>query len=302
MPLRTWKSDPSRDAERQSVQERVLASGLQVQGLYAGSQGKIGLDWPVRGVASPAADKTCRTTTLGSTNRGMAESSQPRHSLLVRVTHWLTALTFLALLVSGLEIVVSHPRFYWGEVGNINTQPLFQIPIPASRSLVPTGYAYTLPDQNGWSRYLHFQSAWLLVLTGLLYVGVGLVRGHFRRELTPSRSDLSAKRLWTSIIDHLRFKRLGPEEAWSYNVLQRLAYLLVVFVAFPLIIWTGLAMSPAFVSAFPAAVNIFGGQQSARTLHFFLTGALVLFLLVHVLMVVVAGFRSRMRAIITGRA
>jgi thiosulfate reductase cytochrome b subunit len=232
----------------------------------------------------------------------MAENSQPRHALWVRVTHWLTALAFLALLVSGLEIVVSHPRFYWGEVGNVNTQPLFQIPIPASRSLVPTGYGYTLPDQNGWSRYLHFQSSWLLVLTGLLYVSVGFIRGHFRRELVPSRSDLSSKRLWASIVDHLRLKRPGSEEAWSYNVLQRLAYLSVVFVAFPLIIWTGLAMSPSFVSAFPAAVRVLGGQQSARTLHFFLTAALLLFLVVHVLMVILAGFWSRARAMITGRA
>jgi len=232
----------------------------------------------------------------------MAETSQPRHSFFVRVTHWLTALAFLALLVTGLEIVVSHPRFYWGEVGNVNTRPVFKIPIPASRSLVPTGYGYTLPDQNGWSRYLHFQSAWLLVLTGLLYLGVGLLRGHFRRELLPTRSDLSAKRLAASIVEHLRLKRPGAEEAWSYNVLQRLAYLLIIFVGFPLIIWTGLAMSPAFVSAFPAAVNVLGGQQSARTLHFLLTGALVLFLLVHVFMVILAGFWGRMRAMITGRA
>jgi len=232
----------------------------------------------------------------------MAETSELRHSLLVRVTHWLTALAFLALLVTGLEIVVSHPRFYWGEVGNVNTEPLFQIPIPASRSLVPTGYGYALPDQNGWSRYLHFQSAWLLVLTGLLYVGAGLFRGHFRRELLPTRSDLSARQLTKSLFEHLRFKRPSAEEAWSYNVLQRLAYLLIIFVAFPLIIWTGLAMSPSFVSAFPRTVNILGGQQSARTLHFFLTGALVLFLLVHVFMVILAGFWSRVRLMISGRA
>ena len=232
----------------------------------------------------------------------MSETPQPRHSLVVRVTHWLTAVAFLGLLVSGLEIVVSHPRFYWGEVGNVNTPLLFHLPIPASRALVPTGYGYTLPDQNGWSRYLHFQAAWLLVLTGVLYVLVGSFRGHFWRDLVPARSDVSAKRLMASIAAHLRFERPGPEEAYAYNVLQRLAYLLIIFVGFPLIIWTGLAMSPAFVSAFPASVNILGGQQSARTLHFFLTGALVLFLLVHVLMVVVAGFRSRMRAIITGRA
>lgn len=220
----------------------------------------------------------------------------------MRVTHWLITIAFLALLVTGLEIVVSHPRFYWGETGNVNTHPLFKIPIPASRNLVPTGYGYVMPDQNGWSRYLHFQSAWLLVLVGVLYVAVSLFNGHFRRSLLPALSDISPKRLAISIGQHLRFARPGPEEAWSYNVLQRLAYLLVVFIFFPLIIWTGLAMSPSFVSAFPIAVNILGGQQSARTLHFCLTGVLVLFLFVHIFMVFLAGFRNRVRAMITGRA
>jgi thiosulfate reductase cytochrome b subunit len=233
---------------------------------------------------------------------GVKPQPQTRHSLLVRVTHWLITLSFLALLVTGLEIVVSHPRFYWGETGNVNTPVLFKIPIPASRNLVPTGYGYTLPDQNGWSRYLHFQSAWVLVLAGLVYLGLGLFSGHFRRDLLPRRGDLSARQLGASIVQHLRFARPSAEEAWSYNVLQRLAYLFVIFVLFPMIIWTGLAMSPSFVSAVPAAVNLLGGQQSARTLHFLLTWALVLFLLVHILMVILAGFWSRMRAMITGRA
>ena len=232
----------------------------------------------------------------------MAETPGLRHAFLVRVTHWLITFAFLALLVSGLEIVLSHPRFYWGEVGNVNNPTLFKIPVPSSRKMVPTGYGYVLPDQNGWSRYLHFQSAWVLVLTGLVYVVAGFFNGHFRRNLLPTLSDVSPKRLAFSIAQHLRFERPSAEEAWSYNVLQRLAYLLVIFVLFPVIIWTGLAMSPSFVSAFPSAVNVLGGQQSARTLHFILTGALVLFLLVHVLMVILAGFRSRMRAIITGRA
>ena len=238
----------------------------------------------------------------GATATRVDGKTAPRHSLLVRITHWVSTLCFIALLVTGAEIVLSHPRFYWGETGNVNTEPLFKIPIPASRNLVPTGYGYTLPDQNGWSRYLHFQSAWLLVLTGLVYVGVGLRRGHFRREMLPNRSELSARQLMSSVGEHLRLKRPGPEEAWSYNVLQRLTYLLIIFVGFPLIIWTGLAMSPSFVSAFPAAVNVLGGQQSARTLHFLLTGALVLFFLVHVFMVVLAGFWSRVRAMVTGRA
>jgi len=225
-----------------------------------------------------------------------------RHSALVRVTHWITALCFLALLVSGAEIVISHPRFYWGETGNVGTEPAFRLPIPASRKLVPTGYGYVLPDQNGWSRYLHFQSAWIVVLTGLLYILSGFLTGHFRNHLSPSKADRSWRALSRSIASHLRFERPSSAETWSYNVLQRLSYLFVIFVLFPLVIWTGLAMSPAFVSAVPPTVNLLGGQQSARTLHFFVSLALVIFLLVHIGMLFLAGFRSRMRAMITGRA
>ena len=225
-----------------------------------------------------------------------------RHSALVRVTHWITTLSFLALLVSGVEILISHPRFYWGEAGNALSPPLFKLPIPASRSSVPTGYGFVLPDQNGWSRYLHFQAAWVVVLTGLVYVVAGLFTRHFRKNLFPDGADLSAQRLSVAIANHLRFKPPSEAEAWSYNALQRLTYLFVIFVLFPLVIWTGLAMSPAIASVFPAAVTVFGGQQSARTIHFFVSMSLFLFLLVHIVMVWLAGFRNRMRAMITGRA
>jgi thiosulfate reductase cytochrome b subunit len=220
----------------------------------------------------------------------------------VRITHWITAFCFLALLISGGEIVLSHPRFYWGETGNNLTTPLFKLHVPASRKLVPTGYAYVLPDQNGWSRYLHFQSAWIMILTGLLYLIWGLLSGHFRRNLLPRSADLSWRGFWSAIAKHFRFERPGEADAWSYNIVQRITYLFVIFILFPLIIWTGLAMSPAFVSEFPATVNLLGGQQSARTLHFFVSLALLLFVIVHVVMVCVAGFRSRMSAMITGRA
>ncbi len=102
------------------------------------------------------------------------------------------------------------------------------------------------------------------------------------------------------IAKHLRLKRPEEDEALSYNVVQRTAYLIVIFVLFPLVIWTGLALSPAFNSAFPAAVNVLGGRQSARTLHFFVSVSLLLFLIVHVAMVVLAGFVNRMRAMIIG--
>jgi thiosulfate reductase cytochrome b subunit len=230
-----------------------------------------------------------------------ATTVRPRHSALVRVTHWITTLAFMALLVSGVEILISHPRFYWGEAGNALTPPLFKLPIPASRSTVATGYGYVLPDQNGWSRYLHFQSAWVAVLIGLLYVVSGFLDGHFRRTLLPARADLSWRGLSKVIAQHLRFRPAREEDAWSYNVLQRLSYLLVIFVLFPLVIWTGLAMSPAIASVVPAAVAVLGGQQSARTIHFFVSVALVLFLLVHVLMVCLTGFRKRVGAMIAGR-
>jgi thiosulfate reductase cytochrome b subunit len=231
-----------------------------------------------------------------------ATTATPRHPAVVRFTHWITALCFFALLVSGIEIVISHPRFYWGEAGNVLTPSLFELPIPASRSSVPTGYGFVLPDQNGWSRYLHFQAAWVAVFTGLLYTIYGLVTGHLRKNLLPSGADFSWRAISIVIANHLRFKPPGEAEAWSYNVLQRLTYLFVIFVLFPLVIWTGLAMSPAIVSVFPATVTVFGGQQSARTIHFFVSAFLLFFVLVHVGMVCLAGFRSRMRAMIAGRA
>jgi thiosulfate reductase cytochrome b subunit len=218
------------------------------------------------------------------------------------VTHWITFLCFLVLLLTGLEIVVSHPRFYWGETGNVNTHPLFTIPIPASRGTVPTGYKYVMPDQNGWSRYLHFQTAWILVITGLVYIIAGLVSGHFRKNLLPETGQRTLRSYWRRAAHYLRRSPPDASETHSYNVLQRTAYLGVIFVLFPLIIWTGLALSPAFNSAFPIAVNLLGGRQTARTLHFFITWALVLFLLIHVTMVALSGFKTRMRAMITGQA
>jgi len=232
-----------------------------------------------------------------SSSAVIAVSEPKRHSAIVRVTHWLTTAAFFALLVSGGEIVLSHPRFYWGETGNVNAQPWLNLHLPSSRNTVPTGYGYVLPDQNGWSRYLHFQTAWIAVATGLLYWIWGYFAGHFRRNLVPA----SWKGIGASLVEHLRFKRPGAEQAWSYNLLQRITYLVVIFVLFPLMIWTGLAMSYGFVSAFPLSVQLLGGHQTARSLHFLITVLLVLFLLLHIVMVIVAGFRARMRAMITGR-
>lgn len=226
------------------------------------------------------------------------KTETPRHAAFVRVTHWLTFVAFIALLITGAEIVISHPRFYWGETGNVNMQPLFTIHIPSSRDTVPTGYGYVMPDQNGWSRYLHFESAWLLVLTGFVYLVAGFWTGHFIRNLLPARGDRGWRAHWQSFTAH--FRRSAHGAAQPYNPLQRTTYIVVIFVLFPLVIWTGLAMSPAFTSVFPATAALLGGRQSARTLHFFISAALLLFLLIHVAMVVLSGFRCRMRAMITG--
>jgi thiosulfate reductase cytochrome b subunit len=180
-------------------------------------------------------------------------------------------------------------------------KPLFGIPIASSRDTVPTGYGYVMPDQNGWSRYLHFEAAWVVVLTGLVYGIAGLWSGHFRKDLWPGRGEWSWRAFAAVIGRYLRRGPPGEADAHSYNVMQKAAYLGVIFVLFPLVIWTGLALSPSFNSAFPSWVNVLGGRQSARTLHFFVSWALVLFLVVHVGMVVMAGFWSRTKAMITGR-
>lgn len=193
----------------------------------------------------------------------------PQHSGTVRVTHWLTTICFLALLVSGGEILVSHPRFYWGETGNIQMTPLFTLPIPASRASVPTGYGYVLKDQNGWSRSLHFQAAWLLVFTGAAYAIWGL-------------------------------RKSGPRLNPGYGPAQRGTYLAVIVGLFPAMIWTGLAMSPGWTAGFPFMQSWLGGQQSARTIHFFVTLLLISFLAVHLIKVYRVGFWSHTRAMLTG--
>src|SRR5215813_11791433 len=147
-----------------------------------------------------------QTGVAASAVRSPSTVVAPRHTAVVRTTHWIITICFFALLITGIEILISHPRFYWGETGNVLTEPLFKLPIPSSRRLVPTGYGYVLPDQNGWSRALHFEAAWIAVLTGLLYVSFGLLTRHFRRDLAPSKADLSWRALVTSFTQRLCFK------------------------------------------------------------------------------------------------
>jgi thiosulfate reductase cytochrome b subunit len=213
-----------------------------------------------------------------------------RFSLLVRVTHWLNTISFVALVVSGVGILLAHPRFYWGETGGVGTPSLFDLPLP-----------FMLGGPSGWGRYMHFQAAWLCVITGVLYGVWGFVSQHFRKELWPATGQLAWSALRTEVRHHVRLKKPAPEDAYRYNALQRLSYLAVVFVMFPLMIWTGLAMSPAVTSVMPILVTSSGGFESARTIHFFAAVLLVLFVLVHVGMVWLAGFVPRTRAMITGQ-
>jgi thiosulfate reductase cytochrome b subunit len=159
-----------------------------------------------------------------------------------------------------------------------------------------------LGGPSGWGRYLHFLAAWVCVLTGLLYAISGLFTQHFRHNLLPKKSDLALQPILLVASNHLHLKRPTEEESQTYNVLQRISYITVVFVLFPFMIVSGFAMSPAIVSVFPVFVTVFGGHQTARTLHFFAGNLLLLFLLVHIAMVILAGFTKRMRAMITGRA
>ena len=215
----------------------------------------------------------------------------PRHSALVRVTHWLTSLSFFALLLSGIAILLAHPRLYWGETGAVGTPSLIDLPLP---------FVLAVPIR-GPGRYLHFLSAWVCILTGLLYLISGVFTRHFRKNLLPAKADLRWSSISQVVRTHLRLKVPGEEGASGYNLLQRLTYLAVVFILFPLMIWTGFAMSPAITSVFPGLVTVLGGQQSARTIHFFVAILLVLFLLAHVTMVCLGGFKKRVWAMITGR-
>jgi len=206
------------------------------------------------------------------------------HAAVVRITHWINAASFAALLVSGVAILLAHPRLYWGETGAFGAPSLIDLPLP----LVLTG-------QSGWGRSLHFLSAWGCVIAGAAYGIAGLLSGHLRRELLPARGDLRHASA------HLRPRRPAADLDLAYNPAQRLAYSAVVVVLVPAMIWTGLAMSPAVTSVAPFLVDLLGGQQSARTIHFAVACALVLFLAGHVAMVALSGFRVRMRGMITGR-
>jgi thiosulfate reductase cytochrome b subunit len=241
----------------------------------------------------------------------------PAHAVWVRICHWIIAGSLVVLAVSGFLILMVHPRLYWGQVGN-DLMPAF-LELPISDNHRPAGWqqtvtfadlasapisanrTYEIFNQNGWARSLHFLAGWLVVIPGMLYVLAGLVTGHLWRDLLPRRGDLAPGALWQDFKDHLGARARAVGAGAPYGRLQRWAYTTVALIALPFMVLTGLTMAPAVTAAYPWLLDLFGGQQSARTLHFFGFAALILFVVVHVAMVIRTGFGKHMRAMIVGR-
>jgi thiosulfate reductase cytochrome b subunit len=243
--------------------------------------------------------------------------SRPRsHPSWVRMCHWLVVVSFLTLAVSGYLILMVHPRLYLGEVGNDLTPALLTLPISNNHrpsELQPTvafaevpgtpvsaDRTYAIFNKNGWARSLHFLAAWVFVSVGVIYLAIGVVTGHIVRKLLPRIRELAPSAVWQELKNHLRLRFESVRAGAPYNSLQKLTYTSVLFIVLPLMIATGLTMSPAITSAFPLLLDLFGGYQSARTVHFFGFAALLLFFIVHIAMVIATGFRKHLRAMTWG--
>ena len=255
-----------------------------------------------------------------------------RHSLVVRLTHWINVAALLALLLSGLQIFNAHPALYWGQASDFD-RPWLSIRAANSPSVPrgvtnisgvmfdttgvlgvsrgangqPVGRAFpaavTLPGERvlAIGRRWHFFFAWVFVINGLLYLATAVLGGHLRRDLAPSGRELKPRHLWDEIKSHARLRFPRGEEARHYNTLQKLAYLAVILVLLPVVALTGMTMSPSLDATFPLLLDIFGGRQSARSIHFICANLIVLFVLLHVAMVIVSGLWNNLRSMITGR-
>lgn len=217
-----------------------------------------------------------------------------RHSLAVRIMHWLNVVALGVLLMSGLQIFNAHPALNWGRSSYTGAPPFFELAqgFPSWMTL-PGGRWLAL------GRRWHLFFAWIFVSNGLFYVIYSIASRHLRRDLTPTRSDWNS--IGRSIIDHLRLRHPTAEAARRYNVLQKLAYLCVIFGLLPFVILMGWALSPRLDTVIPGWVDIVGGRESARTLHFIAAWALVAFVLVHVFEVLITGVFNNLRSMVTGR-
>lgn len=252
-----------------------------------------------------------------------------RHRWPTRLWHWVNALTVFVMLMSGLMIFNAHPRLYWGKYGANADTAWLQIGGNQERGFVrigtvqipTTGVLGHWTDANGnvstrafpsWAtipgrydlagaRNWHFLFAWLLFIPGLLFWMISLLNRHVQRDLAPKRDELAPRHIWQDIKNHARLRFPKGAKARDYNILQKLSYLSVIFLFLPLMVLTGLAMSPGMNAAWPWLLDMFGGRQSARSLHFIVAMLLLGFILVHLIMVVLAGPVNEIRSMITGR-
>jgi thiosulfate reductase cytochrome b subunit len=238
------------------------------------------------------------------------------HRRWVRICHWIAAASFLTLAFTGLLILMVHPRLYLGHVGNDLTPALLDLPLSNNHrpeelhsrvvfSEVPGAPVtaernYAIFNQNGWARSLHFLAAWILVGVGALYVALGVLGGHIGRDLIPRARELAPRALLQDLKSHLRPGVGAIGAGPPYGLLQKLSYTAVMLLVLPLMVATGLTMSPAVAAAWPFLLDLFGGYQTARTIHFFGFATLILFLLVHVAMVIATGFGRQLRAMTWG--
>jgi thiosulfate reductase cytochrome b subunit len=240
----------------------------------------------------------------------------PPHTRWVRISHAVLTVSILTLAFSGVVILMAHPRLYWGDAGNDLTPALVELPISrnykhggweksapffeTAGSPISASRTYDIFNKNGWGRSLHFLAGWALAIPGLVYLLAGIAGGHFRSHLWPKTRELAPSLVWRDIVNHLNLRIPPATGRPEYAVLQKTAYSFVVFVAAPLMVLSGLAMAPAVTAAMPALLRLFGGYQSARTVHFFTFVALLLFVVVHVVMVVKSGFRRQVRGMTVG--
>jgi Ni/Fe-hydrogenase b-type cytochrome subunit len=218
-----------------------------------------------------------------------------RHRLSTRLWHWLNALCLYVLFTSGLGIFNAHPRLYWGQYGANFDRPWLQLERFGSWITLPAHYSLAM------SRHWHLTFAPIFAFALLGYMVWSLFNRHVARDLAFRRGELAPGHIWQDIKDHARLHFPTGEAALRYNVLQKASYIGVIFVALPLVILTGLTMSPGMNAAWPWLVDLFGGRQSARSIHFIAAFALVAFFVVHILMVVLAGPVNEVRSMITGR-
>lgn len=220
-----------------------------------------------------------------------------RHRLPTRLWHWVNALTVFIMLMSGLMIFNAHPHLYWGQYGANFDHPWLSFhgrPIPGWATIPST---YNLAAARRW----HLAFAWLLVVGLLLFLVTSLINRHVQRDLTPSRQEVKPSHIWHDIREHARLRFPVGEAALSYNILQKLSYFAVIFLLLPAMLLTGLAMSPSMDAACPWLLDLFAGRQSARSIHFICAMALLAFILVHLIMVVLAGPLNEIGSMITGR-